>query len=303
MRHNKIVTFYDEKQVCFEGIKDTSFSQSPLKPYLLLERIKNDGIGEMLYINKKFAPFTKEDFLIAHTDEYVTDFMTGKGLCNTNSLPWSTNLVESVGYTTASLYNAIKYAVENPDEVTFSPTSGFHHAGPRAGSGFCTFSGQVIASVKIYQELGLSGCYFDLDGHYGNSIEDSREFVPNLNEAVPRGCNINPSGRNETYMIDLKKAFMEMEKKILNNEIHYIVWCHGADSHIDDDLGGQVDTKYWNLCSSKFYSWVKKLDKKLGRPIPVILSLFGGYRRDNYDAVLNLHISDLIKCKKILCSN
>ncbi len=211
--------------------------------------------------------------------------------------------MESVRYTNASLYNAIKHAVLNPQNVSFSPTSGFHHASPTSGCGFCTFSGQVIASVKIYQELRLSGCYFDLDGHFGNSIEDSREFVPNLNKAVPRGCNINPSGRNETYMISLKKEFKKMEKKILNNEIHYIVWCHGADSHIDDDLGGQVDTKYWNLCSSKFYSWVKKLDKKLGRPIPVISSLFGGYRKKDYDAVLNLHISDLIACKRILCSN
>ena len=64
--------------------------------------------------------------------------------------------------------------------LTFSPTSGFHHARPEGGSGFCTFSGQVIASLKIYEEKKLVGAYLDLDGHYGNSIEDSRKLFPLL---------------------------------------------------------------------------------------------------------------------------
>jgi hypothetical protein len=35
--------------------------------------------------------------------------------------------------------------------------------------------------------------------------------------------------------------------------------------------------------------------------IPLILSLFGGYRRDDYNSVLSLHTADLVMCLNILC--
>ena len=106
-------------------------------------------------------------------------------------------------YTNASLYHAIEHAVAHPEQVTFSPTSGFHHARPAAGSAFCTFSGQVIAAIKIFREHRLVGAYLDLDGHFGNSIEDSRTFVADLNQAIPPGCNINPDGDHADYLDSL----------------------------------------------------------------------------------------------------
>ena len=95
-----------------------------------------------------------------------------------------------------------------------------------------------------------------------------------------------------------------LEQKILNEEIHYLVWCHGADSQEDDDLRtGQLTTDEWIQCSTIFYKWVKKINKKLGVSIPLTLCLFGGYRKDNYISVLNLHVADLIECLNILCNN
>lgn len=303
MRRKKILTFYNIKQVCFDGIREKSYSKSPLKPYLLLKKIKENGYGNLLKIKGDFQPFKKEDFHIAHTKKYVNNMFSGKGNCNSNSVPWSRNLVESLTYTNSSLYNAIKHSIENPDTVCFSPTSGFHHAQPNNGSGFCSFSGQVIASMKIYEEKGLVGCYFDLDGHYGNSIEDSRKFVKNLNKAIPKICNVNPLGKEEEYIEDLNWYLYTIGEMIKNNEIHYIVWCHGADSHKDDDLGHQCSTKNWVKCSEIFYTWLKKLEQDLGREIPLTLALFGGYRKDSYDSVLNLHIKDLIRCSNILLGN
>lgn len=303
MRRKKILVFYNRKQVCFDGIKEKSYSKSPLKPYLLLKKIKKENLSTMLKVTDDFQPFKKNDFLIAHTKQYVNNMFAGKGNCTSNSVPWSRNLVESLTYTNASLYNAIKYSIENPDTVCFSPTSGFHHAQPNNGSGFCSFSGQVIASMKLYEEKKLVGCYFDLDGHYGNSIEDSRRYVKDLNKAIPKICNINPRGTECEYIEDLKWYLDRIEELIRKNKVHYIVWCHGADSHIDDDLGGQCNTKNWLKCSTIFYNWLKKLENDLGRHIPLTLTLFGGYRKDDYDSVLNLHIKDFIKCSNILLNN
>ena len=200
IRNKKIKTFYTDKQVCFDSIRESSYSQSPLKPYLLMEKIKNGPYSDMLDITDKFDPIKKEDYYIAHTEEYVNNVYNKTGNYRSNGLPWSQNLVDSLPYTTGSLYAAKKHAILNPETVCFAPISGMHHAQPNSGSGFCTFSGQVVSAIKIYLEYGLSGAYCDLDGHFGNSIEDTREFNPLLNKAIPIGCNINPSYQNANYV-------------------------------------------------------------------------------------------------------
>lgn len=281
---------------------DKSFSKSPLKPKLLLKHMKRLGFYEGFLELENFRPFIKSDFLIAHTEVYVEAVFNGTNpLCSSNGLPWSEELVNSLCYTNSSLYNAMHYASQNPEQITFSPSSGFHHSSPEHGSGFCTFSGQVIASVKLYRQYGLRTAWLDLDGHFGNSIEDSREFVPDLNLAVPIGFNINPTGMNQTYIKSLKSNLEFLENAILNNEIDCVVWAHGADSHEDDDLGSACSTKEWVECSKIFYEWVKQLYIKRGKPLPVTLTLFGGYREDDYTSVLELHASDIVQCLHTLC--
>jgi acetoin utilization deacetylase AcuC-like enzyme len=185
--------------------------------------------------------------------------------------------------------------------MTFSPTSGFHHAQPRGGSGFCTFSGQVIASTKLYREKGLVGAYLDLDGHFGNSIKDSQRFVKDLNESI--FMNINPQGSHYSYICDFIKNLDKLADAIRFDIVDYVVWCHGADSHEWDQLGHQCTTEEWILCSKIFYLKIYELEQELGRCIPVTSSLFGGYRDDDYNSVLSLHASDIREGCKILLGN
>ena len=133
----------------------------------------------------------------------------------------------------------------------------------------------------MYEEFKISGAVLDLDGHFGNSIEDCRGYAKDLDLAIPLGFNVNPRGNDEDYHAYLVAHLDKIETAVLNNEIQYVMWCHGADSHEIDDLGGQVSTEWWVQCSITFYAWVAQLDAKLealGRkPLPVTLSLFGGY--------------------------
>ena len=308
MKKSVIKVFYTEKQVNTNAnIEAVSKSKSPLKPVLLMKALDVLGYGKNLDIDPDFFPFKDEDFLLAHTKNYVEAFFNGvQPLCQSNFLPWSQELADSVRYTNASLYNAIRYAYLNPDQVTLSPTSGFHHAMPHRGDGFCTFSGQVIAAEKMYQEFGVSGAVLDLDGHTGNSIDDARGFAKTIDLAIPHEYNFAQlKGSDKHYLDSLLEAMDKIETGVLENKIHYLMWCHGADSHEDDDFGGQVDTEYWVKCSEAFYAWVNQLDAKLiamGRkPLPVILSLFGGYRDDDYYSVISLHIKDLTTCLNLLC--
>jgi acetoin utilization deacetylase AcuC-like enzyme len=295
VRDVKIKTFYSDNQV-LKNNTNLNYSKSPAKPKLLIEYLETHGLIQNFELIKDFEPFSKKDFYIAHEKSYVDEFFSGKGRCDSNGLAWSKQFAESIRYTNSSLYLAIKNSIINPREISFSPTSGFHHAKPQRGSGFCTFSGQVIASIKIYKEFGLSGAYFDLDGHFGNSIEDSRDFVKDLNSAIPIGFNINPTGKNKSYIKALTNSLKKVKAAILSGKIHYVVWCHGADSHELDDLGGQCSTENWLECSKIFWKWVKEMDSQLGRPLPVSCSLFGGYRSDDYSSVLSLHTSDLVVC-------
>jgi acetoin utilization deacetylase AcuC-like enzyme len=301
IRNKKIYTYYTPKQVCINKIKDLSFSKSPLKPKLLMERIDTLGFSEMLDKKSDFKPFEKESFFLAHSKQYVENVFNKTGNYKSNDLPWSKNLVNSLGYTNASLYHAKRHAILHPESVTFAPISGMHHARPNGGSGFCTFSGQVISAIKIYEEFGLSGAYFDLDGHYGNSIEDTREFNPLLNKAIPQGCNVNPFGNNEEYTADFARKLDLIGNQIKLGKIHYVVFAHGADSHMDDDLGWNCDTYHWVKCAEMFANWVNEISNEIGKPLPVTLALFGGYRKNNYTAVLDLHIKSILKISNIVC--
>lgn len=302
-RNTKIKTFYTDKQVCFDSIKESSYSQSPLKPYLLMEKIKNGNYADMLDITDAFEPIQKEDYYLAHTKTYVDNVYNKTGNYASNGLPWSKNLVSSLPYTTGALYAAKEHAILHPEDVCFAPISGMHHAQPDSGVGFCTFSGQVVSAIMIYKKYGLSGAYLDLDGHFGNSIEDTREFAPLLNKAIPMGCNINPTGKDFNYVNSFEQSLIKLEEKIYNNEIHYVVFAHGADSHADDDLGHQCQTQFWLYNSELFANWVNKVSEKIGKPLPIILALFGGYRRDSYDIVLDLHTKSLLQCSNIICGN
>lgn len=300
-RNSTIKTFYNTKQVLKKDSKN-NVSKSPLKPKLLLEFLEKNNLLSYFEITNDFKPFVKDDFLIAHYRSYVDAMFEGiKPLCESSGLKWSKQFLESLTYTNASLYNAIRQSILEPQQITFSNTSGFHHATPDRGCGFCSFSGQVIASMKIYDEFGLSGAYLDLDGHFGNSINCSYDFVPDLNKAIPYGCNINPIENGKKYIADFKHRLKILEQKILNDEVHYLVFAHGADSEINDDLGGQLTTEQWVKCSSMLYKWIKQLDKKRNKQIPLTLTLFGGYRRDSFESVLSLHTSDLAMCLNVLC--
>lgn len=300
-RHIRL--FYRPEMVLNRDVA-ANYSKSPQKPRLLLRFLQKKNLLTHFHQVSDWEPFDPQKFLIAHTRNYVDAFFAGiEPLASSNGLEWSAQFADSVRYTNASLYHAVAAAVKDPATVTFSPSSGFHHAMPTRGAGFCTFSGQVIASTNIYRQHRLSGVHIDLDGHYGNSIEDSRYFVKDLDLAVPPGCNVNPKGAHGEYLEDLRQQLMRIRKLFLRGQVHYVVYAHGADSHQWDDLGGQCTTEEWLAAARLVYTWINDLSRRLGRPVPLTLALFGGYREDDYDIVLSLHAADAALCLALLCGH
>jgi hypothetical protein len=82
-----------------------------------------------------------------------------------------------------------------------------------------------------------------------------------------------------------------------------VVFCHGADSHDQDDFGGVCSTAQWQLCSKIVYKFINDIEEELGESFPISLALFGGYREDHYDSVLGLHATDLVECLNMMCGH
>jgi acetoin utilization deacetylase AcuC-like enzyme len=301
MYKEKIKTFFKEEQV--PSIR-VGFSRSPEKPRLLIKKINKNPNFSKHFVFKDFKPFDEKDFKIVHSEKYVNDFFNGvKPLCDSNGLNWTKEFADTVRYTNASLYHAQKESIKDPNNVCFSPTSGFHHSKPHIGWGFCTFAGQVISALKNYQKTGYKTLWIDLDGHFGNSIEDCKEKHPSLIECLPDGCNINPKGREDSYIKDLETKLESVKDRLIKENNWSVCFAQGADSHVWDELGGQVGTDNWIKAHKIVYSFIKDVNEKRGSNLPLTIALFGGYRDDDYNSVLNLHFSNIISCMNILCGH
>jgi acetoin utilization deacetylase AcuC-like enzyme len=296
-------TFYHPK-MSVNPANLSGYTQSPSKPRLLMEYLKRKGLLEFFILDDDFPLLLREDFYVAHIKEMVDNFFD-KGKTNKMlHIKWTPEYAETVKYGNAAMYAAIKYAVQNPEEISFNPFTGFHHANPTRSALFCAFSGQVIASVKVFYEFGLCGAYIDLDGHYGNSIDNSRDFVPDIDKAISPVCgNINIIARHQVYLEELKANLKILRKEILEERVHYIVFSHGADSHEWDELASQLSTEEWIESARLVYTFIRDLQNETKKQIPLIVTLCGGYRRDDYNSVLSLHTTDLVTCLNILCGH
>jgi acetoin utilization deacetylase AcuC-like enzyme len=291
-RNRKLAIYYRPEMSPLEA---PGYSKSPTKPRRFVDYLRATPLWPRVEIRGDFTPVQRDDLLLAHESGYIDAFCAGKQpLASSNGLAWSPAFRDSVLYTNGSLLAAITAACADPTQVTMSPTSGFHHATPGRGGGFCTFSGQVIAALKLHAMQGLRGAWVDLDAHHGNSIEDSRAFAPALDLAVPCGFNINPRGSHAAYLADLQQQLQVLEAALLAKRIDYVCVAHGADSHEDDALGGQCSTDEWLAASDAVYAMLARV--RSVRPVPVTLALFGGYRDDDPEFVLWLHAADLERC-------
>jgi len=303
MKSPRLRTFYNPL-MSMDPENPGEYTYNPAKPRLIMEYLERKGLIENFHTEGDFPPLSREDYYIAHTKEMVDNFFDRGKTSRILGVKWTPDYARATTYEGASLYHAIRYAVQNPEEVCFSPSGAFHHANPTRGALFCPFSGQVIASMKVYHEFGLCGAYIDLDGHYGNSIDNSRDFVTYIDKAISPVCgNINIMAYHQKYMEELKANLDVLREEIISNRVNYVVFGHGADSHEWDELASQLSTEEWIECSMLVYTMIRETEAVTGRQIPLILFLLGGYRKDDYNSVLSLHTADLVTCLNILCGH
>lgn len=278
--------FYNHRQQA-DVLREASYSPSMSKPAKFMAHISTLVDSGEVSLVEDFSPVTREEFYKVHEADYVDsvlDQRINNGFGNksreiTHSLPW----------TSGSFRAAALDAVENGG-VTCSPTSGFHHAGYANGWGFCTFNGLMVAVDALKeQHPGIKIAIIDFDMHYGDGTEDIMYVVPRL--AGPHlhvtDCKLVGSASSRKQHPDfVESAFMsgieQGVNRVLAESPSVILYQAGADSHVEDPLGGVFTTEMYRQRDRIVFEAAASAN------IPVAWNLAGGYQTP-IKKVLNLH--------------
>lgn len=252
-----------------------SFSPSAGKPALLVEQWRRRWPSLDLVEPR---PVTVDELCLAHQREYVEDVLACRrpnGFGNE-----SPEVARSLPWTTGSLVSAARHVVANGGAAC-SPTSGFHHAGYRWGSGFCTFNGLMVAALLARPVDGIVGI-LDCDFHYGNGTDDilaelGVEFVRHFTTGGMRSL------RDPDYFLD------ELPGLLASMEAGLLIYQAGADAHLDDPLGGWMTTEQLRRRDRVVFEFCAR------NRVPVVWNLAGGYQSD-IQKVLDLHHATMEEC-------
>lgn len=113
-------------------------------------------------------PTALDDICRVHEQSFVADVLELRRASGFGSI--SASVARSLPFTSGALYDASVSALK--EGISASLSSGFHHAGPRAPRGFCTFNGLMIAAARLLHERRAARlAIVDCDYHYGDGTQ------------------------------------------------------------------------------------------------------------------------------------
>ena len=236
-----------------------------------------------------FEPVGQAFFELAHDPAHVRSVLA----CKTKNGFGTTHpeVARSLPYTHGSLLAACRHALQS-QSVAVSPTSGFHHAGLRSCSGFCTFNGLACCAMELLSQglcskIGILDC----DMHYGNGTQeiiDQKKLQGLIEHATAL--------RDYPYDAD---AFFAILPSLLQrmSDCGLVIYQAGADCHLDDPHGGFLSSEQMRLRDRIVFSFCAS------RKIPLAWNLAGGYQETTAPdgspcirKVLDLHDATMLEC-------
>ena len=265
--------FFTKKQ---NVSQNDSYSPSASKPLQVVESWKELGIP---FSFGKVKPVSREQLYQIHEKSYVDgvlDLKINNGFGNNNPL-----VAKALPYVCGSMVEATLHAFKTK-ELSFSPTSGAHHAHYSNGYGFCTFNFLVLAAIEAHKAGAKKIGIIDLDCHASDGVNDIIQTLGiDYIKVYSFGyCREATSNTKQWIKEILASKCYEFEGYDL------VIYNAGVDSHINDSLGGYLTTKQMKKRDEVVFNVMKALD------IPVAVSLAGGYQRDSKGTirpVLDLH--------------
>jgi len=269
-------------------------------------------------IIRDHEPVTREDLLRVHTPEYVDAVQTGdpRELAESQKFPWSEQLYPSVLLTNGGVLAAARTALEK--RVSGALASGFHHAGPVHGEGFCTFNGLVVALEKLRSEgLIRTAAVLDMDLHYGNGTAmlaearrwmfalsiygndywDNKAWMDVTERKHPMGMqhasHALPARCHGTEMLSILHESLPL--LIGHGKPDILLYQAGADP-LKDDPYSPLELTAFDLAERDraVFEFAKKHD------IPIAWVLAGGYTEDT-SKVVEVHTNTARVCRDTYC--
>jgi acetoin utilization deacetylase AcuC-like enzyme len=198
---------------------------------------------------------------------------------------FSQSVARSILYTCGACYDSACVALD--EGISASLTSGFHHAGPRAARGFCTFNGLMVTAVQLLDQARVEKvAIVDCDYHYGDGTQAIIDALA-LSDRVLHlsfGEHYRRPEQADAYlraMSALRTAFADFQPDI-------VIYQAGADVHIDDPFGGLLTTEQMRSRDRAMFSLAHELS------IPLTWTLAGGYQIESDGSiprVVQLHLN------------
>ena len=228
-------------------------------------------------------PVTVCDLYKVHDRNFVDGVLSlkqpnGFGSC-------SESVARSLLYTCGACYDSAAAAL--CDGISASLTSGFHHAGPSAGRGFCTFNGLMVTATRLLSEERVERvAIIDCDYHYG----DGTQAIIDTHHLGDRVFHLSLGFRYRVpeHAGAYLEAVSALRDQLKDFDPGLILYQAGADVHIDDPLGGLLTTEQMRVRDTTLFTIARDLG------IPVAWNLAGGYQMErdgSIPRVVELHVN------------
>ena len=264
---SSIPFFYRDEQVH----DPCSFSKSPLKPGLIARKLALDPLFK---VRSNFEPVSASLLKMTHNPAHIDALIAGDkpdGFGNRSS---KDNV--AIRYTVGNLLAAAEYKVP----VSFSLTSGFHHAGGDFCGGFCTYEALTLAAEIEHKFNDGRTLIIDEDAHYGNGCVSQIE-------ALKMGgyCAYMQSALTHTrHAVDLPLFAQRLGKALDRIKPTLILYQAGADNWAGDPLGGSLSIE--QLYERDLIVLMAARD----RGIRIVVNLAGGYAH-NFEHTVRIHLN------------
>ena len=264
----------------------------PTSKYRLVrERLIQKGLAQATDFVEP-PPATRQQLELVHKTEYLDDLESLRWTERTchAELPLTEEVVSAYIHSAGGTIRAAELAAHG-QQIVGHLGGGFHHAFPGHGEGFCLVNDVAIA-VRVLQETKLMQRFMivDLDLHQGNgsafifrndpdvftfSIHQESIYPPK--QASDLDIGLADQEGDDEYLAALQKVWPAVLAK---HDTQMVLYVAGADPFRDDELGS-LKLTFEGLKNRDHLI----LQETLGRRIPTVVVLAGGYARHLDDTV------------------
>jgi len=238
-------------------------------------------------------PASTENLMLVHDADWVIRLKNGTLTYHDIlmlELPYSRRMVN--GFILAAGGTTLAARLALRDRIGYNVGGGFHHAFRDHGEGFCAINDVAVAIRRLQHEGAIErALVIDCDNHQGNGTAsifagDKSVFTISLHqfnnypaEKPPSDIDIHLKDGvgDEQYLMSLRDAYSTAIAAFRPNLVVYVA---GADSYVEDQLGGLALT----------IEGLKERDRivfesALRYRAAVVVTLAGGYAHDVRDTV------------------